>query len=83
MSGDQGSGGHLLPGKKESSDRQTATASGDGQEAGDQSAVLNFLGQSATYGAGVETVERIDTHGAIVFLAGKFAYKVKRAVAYP
>ena len=29
------------------------------------------------------TVERIDTHASVVFLAGPFAYKVKRAVKYP
>ena len=29
------------------------------------------------------TVERIDTHASIVFLAGPFAYKVKQAVKYP
>jgi aminoglycoside phosphotransferase family enzyme/predicted kinase len=28
-------------------------------------------------------VERIDTHGAVVFLAGNRAYKLKRAVAFP
>ncbi|GAB4360577.1 MAG: bifunctional aminoglycoside phosphotransferase/ATP-binding protein [Kiloniellaceae bacterium] len=49
----------------------------------DQSAVLALLADPASYGAGVDSVERIDTHGAIVFLAGARAYKVKRAVAYP
>ena len=29
------------------------------------------------------TVERIETHASVVFLAGAFAYKVKRAVRYP
>lgn len=28
-------------------------------------------------------LERIDTHGAAVFLAGAFAYKIKRPVAFP
>ena len=28
-------------------------------------------------------IKRIDTHGAIVFLAGSDVYKIKRAVAYP
>ncbi len=51
--------------------------------AGDQTAVLRFLGDPAIYGPGVDKVERIDTHGAIVFLAGERAYKIKRAVAYP
>lgn len=49
---------------------------------GAQAAVLRLLGEPATYGLD-EAVERIDTHGAIVFLAGERAYKVKRAVAYP
>jgi aminoglycoside phosphotransferase family enzyme/predicted kinase len=49
----------------------------------DQSAVLRLLGDAATYGRGVTEVERIDTHGAIVFVAGARAYKMKRAVAYP
>ena len=49
----------------------------------DQSAVLALLSDPATYGPGTDGVERIDTHGAIVFLAGTRAYKVKRAVAYP
>ncbi|MGD1876938.1 MAG: AAA family ATPase [Kiloniellaceae bacterium] len=49
----------------------------------DQSAVLRWLDDPAAYGPGIQDVERIDTHGAIVFLAGDRAYKVKRAVAYP
>jgi uncharacterized protein len=71
-----------LPAETEPSNRQAA-GSGDDQGAGGQSAVLDFLGDPAAYGAGIETVKRIDTHGAIVFLAGQSAYKVKRAVAYP
>lgn len=51
--------------------------------ADDQSAVLRFLGDPASYGAAVAAVTRIDTHGAVVFLAGERAYKVKRAVCYP
>jgi aminoglycoside phosphotransferase family enzyme/predicted kinase len=47
----------------------------------DQSAVFSLLGNPATYG--VETVRRIDTHAASVFLAGDRAVKVKRAVRYP
>jgi aminoglycoside phosphotransferase family enzyme/predicted kinase len=45
-----------------------------------QDAVLAFLGDAATHG---RPVERIDTHGAIVFLAGDDVYKVKRAVRFP
>ena len=49
----------------------------------DQSEVAAFLSDPATYGPGVRSVERIDTHGAMVFLAGDRAYKVKRAVRFP
>ncbi|MGF1592570.1 MAG: AAA family ATPase [Kiloniellaceae bacterium] len=49
----------------------------------DQSEVLRLLGSASTYGPDVTEVDRIDTHGAIVFLAGDRAYKMKRAVAYP
>ncbi len=49
----------------------------------DQSAVAAFLGDPASHGPGVDAVERFDTHGAMVFLAGARAYKVKRAVAFP
>jgi uncharacterized protein len=45
-----------------------------------QEAVLAFLGDPATHG-GAE-VRRIDTHAASVFLAGKRALKVKRAVRF-
>lgn len=47
----------------------------------DQSAVLRFLADPATHGAGA--VERIDTHAAIVFLVGDRAYKLKRVVRLP
>ena len=40
-----------------------------------------FLARPESFG--VERVARIDTHGAMVFLAGERAYKIKRAVAYP
>jgi aminoglycoside phosphotransferase family enzyme/predicted kinase len=47
----------------------------------DQSEVAAFLADPRTWG--VDAVERIDTHGAMVFLAGERAYKLKRAVRYP
>jgi uncharacterized protein len=55
---------------------------------GDQSAVFKFLSDPAVHGlsapaTGPQAVERIDTHGAAVFLAGKHAYKIKRAVCFP
>ena len=46
----------------------------------DQSEVIEFLASSSAYGGA--TVERIDTHSAIVFLAGRRAYKLKRAVRF-
>ena len=49
----------------------------------DQSEVAAFLARPATYGPSITNVERIDTHGAMVFLAGRHAYKIKRAVRFP
>ncbi|HYG87725.1 MAG TPA: AAA family ATPase [Azospirillum sp.] len=47
----------------------------------DQAAVIAFLDDPHTHGGRV--VERIDTHGAVIFLAGPAAYKLKRAVRFP
>src|SRR5262245_14122720 len=44
--------------------------------------VLNFLGRPETYDPPPTTVERIETHISVVFLAGAFAHKAKRAVKY-
>jgi aminoglycoside phosphotransferase family enzyme/predicted kinase len=52
----------------------------------DQGEVAAFLADPRTWSAeqtGITGVERIDTHGAMVFLAGERAYKLKRAVRYP
>jgi uncharacterized protein len=46
----------------------------------DQSAVFAWLADPATHGA---PVRRIDTHGAVVVLAGERALKAKRAVRFP
>jgi hypothetical protein len=46
----------------------------------DQSGVVAFLASPSTHGGA--TVERIDTHSAIVFLAGPRAYKLKGAVRF-
>lgn len=48
-----------------------------------QAKVLNFMGRPEAYAPPPATLERIETHASIVFLAGDFAYKVKRAVKYP
>jgi aminoglycoside phosphotransferase family enzyme len=47
----------------------------------DQSEVLALLQDPATYGRAAPVI-RIDTHGAIVFLAGPDVYKVKRAIRF-
>ncbi|MDQ0504045.1 bifunctional aminoglycoside phosphotransferase/ATP-binding protein [Xanthobacter agilis] len=50
----------------------------------DQNPVFRFLSDPASHHLPPgEKVRRIDTHGAAVFLAGPFAYKVKRAVYFP
>jgi len=43
----------------------------------DQSEVIAFLEQR------LAPAKRIDTHGAVVFLSGERAYKLKRAVKFP
>jgi len=48
-----------------------------------QSDIIAFLSEPASYGPQIRTVERHETHGAIVFLAGDRAYKLKRAVKFP
>lgn len=46
-----------------------------------QREVVAFLGDPRSHGGAA--VERVDTHAAMVFLAGDRAYKLKRAVRYP
>ena len=48
----------------------------------DQGAVISFLSSAASYNPRPQAIERIDTHGAHVFLAGERAIKIKRAVRY-
>jgi uncharacterized protein len=48
----------------------------------EQHATLDFLSRGEAYGLPGETVERLKTHAAFVFLVGDRAYKVKRAVRY-
>ena len=47
---------------------------------GDQSEVVALLESPTTYGGAA--VERVDTHTAVVFLAGLRAWKLKRAVRF-
>ena len=58
-----------------SASRQVATAGAD-----DQREAIAFLGRPESHG--VERVERLETHGNLVFLAGADAYKIKRAVRF-
>ncbi len=54
------------------------------ESTGDQSEVFALLGDPATHGlTSDKAIKRIDTHGAVVFLAGGDVYKVKRAVRFP
>jgi uncharacterized protein len=48
-----------------------------------QREAIAFLANPESYSPKPESVERRETHGAIVFLAGDHAYKLKRAVCYP
>jgi aminoglycoside phosphotransferase family enzyme/predicted kinase len=48
----------------------------------EQNAVFALLADPATYGID-GPVRRIETHAAVVFLAGPDAYKIKRAVRFP
>lgn len=50
----------------------------------DQAEVITFLGRPQTYGlAPGLRIERIETHGAVVFMAGARVFKLKRAVKFP
>lgn len=46
-----------------------------------QQEIAAFLGNPRSHGGAA--VERVETHAALVFLAGARAYKLKRAVRYP
>src|SRR5215468_2778378 len=46
-----------------------------------QSEVIDFLADPISY-SGVDRVERFETHGNLVFLAGSEAWKIKRAVRF-
>ena len=51
------------------------------QDTVNQQEVFDFLADPATHGDA--DVRRIDTHAAVVFLAGDRALKVKRAIRFP
>ncbi len=48
-----------------------------------QAEVLAFVGDAARLGLAPTDVERIETHGAYIILAGNDAFKLKRAVRLP
>jgi aminoglycoside phosphotransferase family enzyme/predicted kinase len=54
----------------------------DPAPAGDQSAAVAFLADPANWPGRPDRVERIETHGALVFLAGDLVLKMKRAVGF-
>jgi uncharacterized protein len=45
--------------------------------------IVAFLSDPSSYSLGAGPVDIIETHASIVFLAGRRAYKLKRAVKYP
>jgi hypothetical protein len=51
-------------------------------DAQSQAETIAFLSDPASYDSGPAPVGRIDTHAAIVFLAGDEVYKIKRAVTF-
>ena len=52
------------------------------QQSLNQNTAIDFLSKPASYGLIRDTVERVDTHCSIVFLAGDYAYKLKRAIRF-
>ncbi|NNF79368.1 MAG: AAA family ATPase, partial [Rhizobiales bacterium] len=48
----------------------------------DQKQIIAFLQRPASYPAGPKSVDVIETHGALVFLAGDEVFKIKRAVKF-
>ena len=61
--------------------RHAAIDSNGGGECG-QEEVIAFLADPSSY-SGVDRVDRFETHGNLVFLAGAEAWKLKRAVRFP
>ena len=48
----------------------------------EQREVVAFLRDPESYPPGAVPVEVVETHASLVFLAGAYAYKLKRAVKY-
>lgn len=49
----------------------------------DQEDTIGLLSDPATFGAGTDQVERIETHVSLVFLGSDRVFKLKRAVIFP
>ena len=64
-------------------DRSKPFPSSGSDDASDQSEVIRLLNDPLSYAPAAASVQRIETHGALVFLAGDRAYKLKRAVKLP
>lgn len=60
----------------------TSAENGADAVAVEQRDVVAFLSKPTSYSPPSDSVERSDTHGAHVFLAGRHAIKIKRAVRY-
>jgi hypothetical protein len=54
----------------------------NGQSERGHAEAVAFLGTAATHGRNVERVERLETHGALIFIAGDNVYKIKRPVRF-
>ena len=57
-------------------------ASGQAVEPAGQDEAVAFLSDPSHYPGNVDKVVRIDTHAAVIFLAGDHAYKMKRQVRF-
>lgn len=55
----------------------------DKHEASDQTEVIVFLADPASYPGVVRSVEVVETHAAMVFLTEHEAFKIKKAVTFP
>ena len=61
----------------------TATGAATDGQSDEQAQVIAFLSDPASYPGKPKRVEQFETHGALVFLAGEEAWKIKRAVRFP
>ncbi len=55
---------------------------GTGTQGVDQARLVAALSHPAAFGAGCTRVELLETHISSVFLTGRYAYKIKKAVAF-